>query len=231
MISAALGDAMSANHVIVSPSRELAMRWCPLLTGRGAIELYRQWPSIAQIQQLAPVFCVFDLAAWQRPEQIPDLKLLSSQLAICLVCDSFSVAEELRWLATGIRACCTHDLDDERLKTIIDVTVRGGIWVSSRALPMLMQGLQHFTAEARHTATSAASADNSLAILTPQERKIAQLVGQGESNKLIARALNISDHTVKSHLSAIFSKLHLSDRVHLALLVNQGDVKGHSVDR
>jgi DNA-binding NarL/FixJ family response regulator len=43
--------------------------------------------------------------------------------------------------------------------------------------------------------------------LTSREREVLTLIARGLSNKLIARELNISEHTVKFHISAIFAKL------------------------
>jgi DNA-binding CsgD family transcriptional regulator len=55
--------------------------------------------------------------------------------------------------------------------------------------------------------------------LSPQELKVARLVGRGASNKEIAAALTISDLTVKKHLGSIFQKLELHDRLQLGLRV------------
>jgi two-component system, NarL family, nitrate/nitrite response regulator NarL len=49
-------------------------------------------------------------------------------------------------------------------------------------------------------------------LLTPREREILGLVGQGMSNKTIARHLGISVHTVKFHLEALFLKLDATSR-------------------
>jgi DNA-binding NarL/FixJ family response regulator len=49
-------------------------------------------------------------------------------------------------------------------------------------------------------------------LLTPREVEVLALVGQGMSNKGIARRLNISAHTVKYHLEAIFAKLGVRSR-------------------
>jgi DNA-binding NarL/FixJ family response regulator len=49
-------------------------------------------------------------------------------------------------------------------------------------------------------------------LLTPREVEVLALVGQGMSNKAIARRLNISAHTVKYHLEAIFAKLGVRSR-------------------
>lgn len=48
--------------------------------------------------------------------------------------------------------------------------------------------------------------------LTAREREVLELVSQGLSNKLIARRLQISEHTVKFHISSIFTKLGAASR-------------------
>lgn len=54
--------------------------------------------------------------------------------------------------------------------------------------------------------------DDTPAMLTPREAEILTLVGQGMSNKAVARALGISVHTVKFHLEALFAKLEATSR-------------------
>jgi DNA-binding CsgD family transcriptional regulator len=49
-------------------------------------------------------------------------------------------------------------------------------------------------------------------LLTPREVEILALVGQGLSNKAMARRLGISAHTVKYHLESVFAKLAVSSR-------------------
>jgi DNA-binding CsgD family transcriptional regulator len=49
-------------------------------------------------------------------------------------------------------------------------------------------------------------------LLTPREVEILALVGEGQSNKAIARRLGISAHTVKYHLESVFAKLGASSR-------------------
>jgi DNA-binding NarL/FixJ family response regulator len=53
--------------------------------------------------------------------------------------------------------------------------------------------------------------------LTPREREIAALVGQGYKYREIAEMLSISEQTVKNHLRNMFHKLGVSDRLQLAL--------------
>jgi two-component system nitrate/nitrite response regulator NarL len=57
-----------------------------------------------------------------------------------------------------------------------------------------------------------------LADLTPREIEILSHVAEGQSNKMIARALNITDGTVKLHVKSILRKLGVHSRVEAAVI-------------
>jgi DNA-binding NarL/FixJ family response regulator len=57
--------------------------------------------------------------------------------------------------------------------------------------------------------------------LTAREREVLLLIAQGRSNKEIAGELNISERTVKTHVSNIFGKLELTDRTQVALYAHK----------
>jgi DNA-binding NarL/FixJ family response regulator len=48
--------------------------------------------------------------------------------------------------------------------------------------------------------------------LTTREHEVLQLLAEGLSNKLVARRLRISEHTVKFHVSSIYAKLGATNR-------------------
>src|SRR5512143_3154394 len=52
--------------------------------------------------------------------------------------------------------------------------------------------------------------------LTPREREVAVLIAQGKSNPEIAEALVVSERTVTTHISNIFSKLGFASRTQIA---------------
>ncbi|MGP3935049.1 response regulator [Nonomuraea sp. KM88] len=58
--------------------------------------------------------------------------------------------------------------------------------------------------------------------LSEREREVAVLVGQGATNREIARRLFITEGTVKNHISSILRKLRLRDRTQLAIRVSRG---------
>ena len=59
-------------------------------------------------------------------------------------------------------------------------------------------------------------------LLSAREREVAELVAHGNSTRAIAEALFLSERTVESHLSSIFSKLNVHSRVELATAVLRG---------
>lgn len=58
--------------------------------------------------------------------------------------------------------------------------------------------------------------------LTKKEYEISLLIGEGKSNKEIAKNLYIAEGTVKNHITKILDKLDLRDRTQLALLIKDG---------
>ena len=58
-------------------------------------------------------------------------------------------------------------------------------------------------------------------LLTPREREVLAMVAEGLPNKLIARRLEISEKTVKAHLTRIFERIGVSDRTQAALWAQQ----------
>lgn len=114
-------------------------------------------------------------------------------------------------LAAGASGYCSALTLPSVLRQVAGVVEHGGVWVGPRLMQRLMQGLS-----TRGNATPDASLD----ILSQRERQVAVAVARGSTNKEIARAMNITERTVKAHLSACFEKIGVRDRMQLALFVN-----------
>jgi RNA polymerase sigma factor (sigma-70 family) len=68
-------------------------------------------------------------------------------------------------------------------------------------------------------------ADRLIESLTARERQIVVLIAEGLVNKDIGKRLDISEKTVRNHLTVIYSKLHVSSRLELAILASQLGIK------
>lgn len=115
-------------------------------------------------------------------------------------------------------------MPEAECRKILDVVSKKGVWLSSSGIPALMERLKDFSAHPVNKAVEAQ--ENSSAFshvldkLTKREQEIARLVTTGANNKNIARQLSISERTVKAHLSSIFLKLHIRDRLQLVVCLS-----------
>jgi two-component system nitrate/nitrite response regulator NarL len=92
--------------------------------------------------------------------------------------------------------------------------------ISPQMMGKLLQGVRGQTAS-KPPAPPAAPSD--MDKLSPREREILGFIARGQSNKEIARALEVAESTVKIHVQNLLRKLKLSSRVQAAVLaVEQG---------
>lgn len=99
----------------------------------------------------------------------------------------------------------------EVLRQVAAVVENGGLWVGPALLQRLLAAM---------AARSAKINNNHLDKLSAREKEVALAVAGGASNKEIARRLEISERTVKAHLTAAFERLGVRDRLQLSLLIN-----------
>jgi two-component system nitrate/nitrite response regulator NarL len=112
-------------------------------------------------------------------------------------------------LRAGVRGYLLKDMEPEDVVTAIGNAARGELTVAPSMTLKLAQLLQ--------TGTKGSDRRGMLASLTEREKEILEHLSRGESNKTIARALDISHDTVKLHVRHILSKLNLSSRVEAAV--------------
>ncbi|MBS3669302.1 response regulator transcription factor [Vreelandella boliviensis] len=123
--------------------------------------------------------------------------------------------EALKSLDLGARGYVHTLAAPEVLKQVALVVTNQGVWVGQELLAKVLGGsfkaLQQ-RAEGGETFNTA-----EIGSLTDRERGVALAVVRGATNKEVARQLDITERTVKAHLSAIFKKLAVRDRLQLIL--------------
>lgn len=113
-------------------------------------------------------------------------------------------------MRAGARGYLLKDMEPDDVVDAIQRAVRGETVVAPAMTLKLVNLLQG-------GGSKNAARENLLAQLTAREREILDHLAQGQSNKAIARALDISHDTVKLHVRHILSKLNLTSRVEAAV--------------
>ncbi|SFW28196.1 response regulator transcription factor [Nitrosovibrio sp. Nv17] len=205
--------------LLASPSQDDLLRWEQAVDDLAPIrsatrldavrhELTRSKPQVLLLDH--------DLPELEKPNGITDLMRLSPETKVIVL--SRAISDETEWglFRTGIRGCCRHDIDPTQLRSVVEAVQQGELWIRRTLSWHLLNELVTITQE-KNKIKQAVS--DLLANLTRREYEIATLVGDGESNKQIARRLDITERTVKAHLTEVFRKLDVADRLKLALIV------------
>jgi len=116
-------------------------------------------------------------------------------------------------LVYGIKGYGNANMSDQVFIQAVDLIANGNIWLYPELLNHLVKKVN---------ALNNLNEENEiLKTLTQREKEVALLTAKGMSNHAIAGELQISESTVKLHISSIFSKLNIKSRVALALLVSK----------
>lgn len=100
--------------------------------------------------------------------------------------------------------------EPERLIEAVEIAARGGSLLDPAIARTVLDWMQR---------VGTADALDPLAGLSEQERRVLPLLAEGRTNRQIAAALQLSEHTVKSYVSNILQKLHLSRRAEAAAFI------------
>jgi DNA-binding NarL/FixJ family response regulator len=120
-------------------------------------------------------------------------------------CDDRTLHQEA--MRKGAFGVISPDSSPDTLVRALGCIARGEYWINRTTAAVL----------ARSSRPRSAGSGGGFETLTARERGILTLIAEGLRNKEIAARLNISETTVRHHLTSIFDKLEVSDRLELAV--------------
>ena len=113
----------------------------------------------------------------------------------------------------GVNGYILKDSESAELKKAIESVVSGENYIQPSLIPMLNAKL-----------VSRDTDKDKIDQLTKRELEVLIKVANGMFNKEIANSLNISERTVKNHISNIFKKIQVSDRTQAAVFAIRNDI-------
>jgi DNA-binding NarL/FixJ family response regulator len=132
---------------------------------------------------------------------LADIDALAKRVPVIVLTASEVPADAVAAIRKGARAVVFKRFAVDNLMDAIRMVASGNVW-----LPASLQ-----------TQMAARLRSPGAMTLSPREEEIVRYVGQGLRNAEIAKTLAISEETVKTHLSKIFRKIGVRDRLELAL--------------
>lgn len=212
------GDNFSV--LLVSADEELRQQW------RNALIEQVDWHEAASMRQAEVQLLVSGVALLLLDRRLVTgnicqalarLTLNAPGTRVLLIADADSDADRMAAIKAGVVGYCTSQAAPTVIRAAVAAIRKGEVWLPRAVIAQLIAS---FTTECGVQDAATEALRKNLRRLTAREFEVARLVHQSANNKVIARTLNISERTVKAHLSAIFKKLNVGNRVRLALLFN-----------
>ena len=143
-------------------------------------------------------------------EVLKELRIRKLDMPIAMLTTSEEESDVIDSLQNGAHGYLLKDMEPDELITALHEIVEGKTVVAKELTGILAKAVQG--------EWEAAPAKGTFTTLTPREREILCHLAAGQSNKVIARDLGISDGTVKLHVKSILRKLEVHSRVEAAVI-------------
>lgn len=153
-------------------------------------------------------------------DAIPSFKAHDPELRVMMLTVSEDEDDLAKALQGGADGYLLKTSESDQLCDAIVKVTEGQSMVSPQMMGKLVAALRGRNEVAQPVVPAPQAIDK----LSPREREILALIAKGQSNKQIARALDIAETTVKIHVQHIFKKLDLSSRVQVAVFATSAGI-------
>lgn len=192
--------------ILISPNKLLHLQW------DKALELNTQKKSLYFEEEIKEFeFKKDDIVLFDFDNLKEFLHLTLKSKVICLSSKLDNI-QGFKLLKQGVKAYGNNYMTPMNLKEAIKTLINNKIWVNPDLMSFIIQN---------STISNLPKHNEKLEELSIRELDTAKLVSKGLTNKQIAQSLNITERTVKAHISTIFSKLEIKDRVTLGIMIKE----------
>ena len=171
--------------------------------------------GIKKAQELKPDIILLDIKmpGMGGLETLKSLQSLDLGIPVLMLTMSRDENDLQEALQNGAKGYLLKDMDPEDLVPALNSAAQGDNVVAKELIGSLTRIVQGKTEEIEKPESATPLSD-----LTPREQEILSHIAEGQSNKVIARALDITDGTVKLHVKSILRKLGVHSRVEAAVI-------------
>jgi two-component system, NarL family, response regulator DevR len=170
--------------------------------------------AIAEARRCAPDVVVMDvrLPDGSGVEACREIRSEQPETHVVMLTSFADEEAVISSIVAGAAGYVLKTAEPERLVEAIQGAIRGTSLLDPTVTATVLNRMRRL---------AAAADDDPLAPLSEQERNILPLIAEGKTNRQIAAALSLSEHTVKSYVSNILQKLHLVSRAEAAAFITR----------
>lgn len=190
-----------------------------LLEFDGSIEVVGEAGSgeecLVKIKSTKPQVLLLDInmPGMNGIEVLEEIKRQKLDVKVLILTVHNEVEYLLKAVDIGVDGYLLKESEYSELKRAIDIVMDGESYIQPRLIPALNNRLLSRDVD-----------KDKIALLTQRELEVLVQVANGMINKEIATSLNISERTVKNHISNIFKKIDVSDRTQAAVFAIRNDI-------
>lgn len=152
-------------------------------------------------------------------EVLKEAGKLSPQSKSVILFSPDSLLDQTAALSLGVAGIIEANQGARALIQAIKQVAEGEVWLNQKLLAQLLDN-NFKTPKNKHGNKNFLKADE----LTKREIEVVGMIGLGMNNKSISKSMFISEATVRHHLSSIYSKLHIEDRLNLAIYAHRRQI-------
>jgi len=169
--------------------------------------------TVDVISELKPDIVLLDstILEMEGVEVLPEIREKNLKTKALMLTANKDEAMIFKGLKGGAKGYVSKDVSISDLIKAIQAVHKGELWVERKLMA------RFFDREAIAAPRGEGRAGRPKIVLTPREKEILCILATGCTNKEIAKALFISEKTVKSHLNNIFRKLNVTRRLQAIL--------------
>jgi len=211
-------DLSSRIRIVAIDHRELSRAGlCLVLTQQQGFEVVGSagtWPeALEMVRREKPDIILLTISAETGTdlEFLPEFMAMSGSTKVLALSDSEDQELFRKAVRLGAAGVLSKSKPTAMLAKAIECVHAGQAWLDRSNTAVLLQELS------RKGMAKPDPEQAKIALLTAREREVIKLVGTGLKNRQIAEKLFISDITVHHHLSSVYSKLEVADRMELLI--------------
>jgi two-component system nitrate/nitrite response regulator NarL len=177
--------------------------------------------GVTLAETLKPDIVLMDLNGGGDFEALLRIKKASDDTEVVVLTASDAEHDVLRAVRAGVKGYLLKGSQPDEILKKLRLAWRGNTVFTETLMDLLLNAMRDDTPYVR----------TDPGCLTAREKQILELIAGGQSNKNIARELNISDGTVKVHVKNILRKLNLKSRLEAAVWALRPKMNSLSDDR